>query len=290
MLLNIEGAFVEDARRVLMWLCFSKRPLTVRELIDGVAIKLGDDARLNRKRRLQDEHDILQICPGFINVAPSSNIGLDTQNDKLSYVVSIAHYSVQEYLESDRICQQKTAFFSMRSTGSALQIAQMCLVYLLDPVLSKAKVTHSTLNELPLAEYAAKYWYVHVKGSDTFSSDIHFYVMQLYRDLGHAFRNSIIIYDHDQPFHTPFKEEEQKIASKVYYAALLGFDSVLSELLKARNEQFSQAEEYIDPVFNNNLDINSQGGRYGNTLQAALAGGHEKVVQLLLDKDSDVNA
>jgi hypothetical protein len=69
MLLNIDSTVMEDARRVLMWLCFTKRPLTIRELIDGIAIELGDDAGLDRDRRLCDKNDILQICPGFISAA-----------------------------------------------------------------------------------------------------------------------------------------------------------------------------------------------------------------------------
>lgn len=37
-------------------------------------------------------------------------------------------------------------------------------------------------------------------------------------------------------------------------------------------------------------DINGQGGEYGNALQAASAGGSEKVVRLLLEKRADANA
>ncbi|THY83252.1 hypothetical protein D6C92_09725, partial [Aureobasidium pullulans] len=37
-------------------------------------------------------------------------------------------------------------------------------------------------------------------------------------------------------------------------------------------------------------DVNAQGGRYSNALQAASAGGYDKTVQLLLDKGADVNA
>ena len=36
--------------------------------------------------------------------------------------------------------------------------------------------------------------------------------------------------------------------------------------------------------------FNTQGGFYGNALQAASSGGHNKVVQMLLDKGADVNA
>ena len=37
-------------------------------------------------------------------------------------------------------------------------------------------------------------------------------------------------------------------------------------------------------------NVNAQGERYGNALQAALVGGHDQVIQMLLDKGADVNA
>jgi hypothetical protein len=205
-------------------------------------------------------------------------------------VVSIEHYSVQEYLESDRIRQQKTALFSMSSAASNLEITQMCLVYLLDPMLSEVKASQATLDKLPLAEYAAKYWYEHIKGSKAFSAHICSYVIRLFNDQNYVFCNRINIYDHDNPFDSPFQAKRQQVASNVYYAALLGFDFVLSELIRTRTEQLLLIGGHIETMYKKNLYINAQGGRCGNALQAASAEGHEKVVQLLLDKTADLNA
>ena len=43
-------------------------------------------------------------------------------------------------------------------------------------------------------------------------------------------------------------------------------------------------------LLDGNADVNARGGEYGSMLQAALACGHKAVIQLLLEKDVDVNA
>ena len=51
--------------------------------------------------------------------------------------VQIAHFSVQEYLESDRIPNQKAMIFGLNSVRAHAEIAQICLIYLLDSELLK---------------------------------------------------------------------------------------------------------------------------------------------------------
>jgi ankyrin repeat protein len=46
----------------------------------------------------------------------------------------------------------------------------------------------------------------------------------------------------------------------------------------------------VQLLLNNSADINAQGGRYGNALQAASIRGYEVVVKLLLNKGAKVNA
>ncbi len=49
-------------------------------------------------------------------------------------------------------------------------------------------------------------------------------------------------------------------------------------------------EKIVQMLLEKGADVNAQGGKYGNALQAASAGGHDQVVQMLLDKGADVNA
>ena len=116
MFCNINHHLVEDARRILTLLCFAVRPLKVQELIDGIAVDINGSIGLNRSRRLQDADDIREICLGFID------IGLDAGHSNEDYyevdstpTARIAHFSVQEYLESERIRYQKAAIFSLNS-------------------------------------------------------------------------------------------------------------------------------------------------------------------------------
>ncbi len=68
MLLNISAESVEDARRILTMLCCATRPLTLQEVIEAVAVELGNDPRLNIDGRLDDEGEIHRICPGLIEI------------------------------------------------------------------------------------------------------------------------------------------------------------------------------------------------------------------------------
>jgi hypothetical protein len=130
MLLNIAPAFVEYSQRTLTLLCYAKCPLTVPELVDGIAVELGDSPKFNPSRRLETADDIHGVCPGFIEV--------DEQPYEAS-TVCIAHFSVQEYLESDRIRKYKVAEvakFSIRKREDHTDIACLCLTYLLEHTLS----------------------------------------------------------------------------------------------------------------------------------------------------------
>ena len=46
----------------------------------------------------------------------------------------------------------------------------------------------------------------------------------------------------------------------------------------------------VQLLLNKGANVNAQGGKFGNALQAASYEGHKEVVQLLLDKGADVNA
>jgi hypothetical protein len=67
MLLNMDQQCVEDARRILTFLCCSVRPLTVLELIEGIAVELGRTPKLDPGARLPEETRFVEYAPASLN-------------------------------------------------------------------------------------------------------------------------------------------------------------------------------------------------------------------------------
>lgn len=49
-------------------------------------------------------------------------------------------------------------------------------------------------------------------------------------------------------------------------------------------------QDLLQEFLDDGIDINTPNGRFGNSLQAAISGGHENIAQILIDRGADVNA
>lgn len=106
-LCGIDERNVEDVRRALSLLCFSTEPLTSNELIDTL-VGPNQLSQLDSEGRSSYLDDIIEMCGGLVVVSMTEDDdGLPTS------VVRIAHFSVREYLQSDRILQQRAARFAI---------------------------------------------------------------------------------------------------------------------------------------------------------------------------------
>ena len=284
---NIDEDSREEAARILTLLCFSSRPLTVQELIDGIAVDLEEPARLNPGRRLQDIDDLRKICPGLIDIGFEANDKLFLKNsrndseDETTLTLRIAHFSVQEYLESDRI---KLHRFALKSASAHAEIAQICLVYLQDclvhlqePGLPSGKPNMMKLQEYPLAYFAAQFWHYHYNNATDTVSQLDRLVLALFQQRQDTFCTCMRLQNPER-FGDPLTSDV--IASPIYYASCLGLDKVLGELISHCGNHPSMA---------NGL-INAEDGFYEHALTAASIHGYEKVVQILIDAGVDVNA
>ncbi|KIY01694.1 uncharacterized protein Z520_01832 [Fonsecaea multimorphosa CBS 102226] len=283
MLSNIDEDSIEEARRILTLLCFTTRPLTVPELLDGVAVDLNEPAGLNRGRRLHGEDDIRNICPGLVDIRFEGTLTGKYPNETrvVRPVVRLAHFSVQEYLESGRITEKRAATFALQSAPAHAEIAQICLVYLLEPELFSGPSDESVDSKLPLCHFASRYWVDHYRAAGFVASRLDELTLRLFRRPD-SLRAWFKWYNETMPLYYRAEDVESyyfSIALPVFCASFLGLDEVLSKIL-ALEDSDSERRNLINTVF---------GPGPTSPLAAAARGGHDKVVCMLLSAGADVS-
>ncbi|KAI4086592.1 MAG: hypothetical protein L6R37_008403 [Teloschistes peruensis] len=167
---------------------------------------------------------------------------VEEDNEGTQTIVRLAHFSVKEYLISERILQGDARRYNIQEINANISIYNDCLAYLLDVKEFDCSSFGSPV-EIPLAEYAAEYWTKHAQIAERYTG----FNPNLTRELlkkENGLLNWIRLYDPDEPWR--------------------GADPKM--------------------LLDKGADVNAQGGRYRNALQAASAEGHGQVVQMLLDK------
>jgi ankyrin repeat protein len=243
------------------------RPLRVEEIAEVVAIDAARNPAFDREEVLEDPLEVLNICSSLVTI---STIKADEESDPLQQIVSLAHYSVQEYLVSDRIKQGPAKQYSTHEVECHSMITKGSLRYLiqLQQPLSKEIVYTSAL-----ARYAAEFWSSHLRKATEETKELTQAAMGLMSIDVPAYLTWIQLYDPDSPWLQPdLNKGLDSAAAPLYYAALLGLSTIVKMLL-------AQGAE-----------INIQGGRYGNALHAASIKGHTQVVRILLNAGADIDA
>ena len=107
----------KDAFKVLQWLTYSARPLRIEEVAEVTALDIEGDPRFDPEHRLREPRDLLTICSSLVTLVASE--------------LRLAHFSVKEYLTSERIRVSSASKFSALEISAHLSIAETCLAYLL---------------------------------------------------------------------------------------------------------------------------------------------------------------
>lgn len=160
---SIDPDSEQETKRLLAFLCFSGRQLTIEELVDALAVNLGDECHFDPEDRLIDALSILDICPSLITLVEhvfQQWEGRCSEPSTRVLVLRVAHFSGQEYLISDRILQLPVADFSLKAVQAHDLMAKTCLVYLLH--FKSVDLTEDNL-EFPLAPYASMHWAAHAQ-------------------------------------------------------------------------------------------------------------------------------
>ncbi|KAI9641514.1 hypothetical protein NHQ30_010325 [Ciborinia camelliae] len=249
---------------LLRWLCFSGRPLAIREVAEAFAIDV-DKSRFNSSARFRMPSEVLKLCPGMIvTIVPT---GINSRNlDKVmdDDEIKLAHFSVKEYLQSDGIREGKMSSFYVEEKLTNLYLARACLSYMthIDP----DNITSEILTEYPLATYSAQYWPIHTRIALSHGSSD----QQLVRNIDQLLASNtklltwVKLFDPDtgKPRYDAVMSD---ILSPLYYASICGLS------------------HKVETLITGGADIEVQGGILRRPLAAACRHGFALSVKLLLD-------
>lgn len=289
---------VGRAQRILQWLAFSARPLFIEELAEVVAIDVIPDSGFDRDEVLVNPLEVLDICSSLITVTDREQEGWGS----VSQTITLAHYSVKEYLTSDRIKQGPLNQYSMQEVECHCLIAMASLKYLMQ---FQQPLSEEALVISVLARYSAKFWSSHMQKTAHKMEEISYLAIHLFSKENPAYLCWIQLCDPDKTWNDPdLGIDLNSTAAPIYYAVLLGLTPITHLLLKAGAQVNAQGGKYGNPLqaaswrgdeqmvktlLDKGAYANSQGGLYGNALQAASAQGHTAIVEILLLARARVN-
>ena len=261
----------DHALRLLSCLVAAVRPLLVEELAEVLAVDYIDEEgipRLNPNWRWEDqEQALLTSCSSLIAI-----VKFDT-----SWVVQFSHFSVKEYLTSDRlaISSGDVVRYHITLEPAHTILAQACMSALL--WLDDRVEQNGVKNSSPLTIYAAHYWVAHAE----------------YGSVSACLRKAMeYLFDPDKPYFAAWRQLQIidnypsldstfyrfAVTSRadvvpLYYAALCGFQDLVEHLVLKHPEQVNA----------------SGGGCFVTPLVAALARKHFQTAKILRDNGANPN-
>ena len=259
---DIDNENWEYAHRLFQCIVVACRPLRVEELAEFLAFKSEEGGNLTFEENWRPENPrdmVLSTCSSLITVV----------NVKGSPVIQFSHFSVKEYLTSNRIADSRMSRYYIPLEPAHIFVTEACLSFLIQ--LDK-HVTRESIEEFPLAHYAGQYWTDHAEFGNA-SSHAEDMMILLFSPENHHLLNWVWIFD---PISTRSMESEAPSRPKwapLHYAAYYGFHRVAELLITS----YSQ-------------DVNVSGVDSLTPLHIASNEGRFTVVQVLLKHQADVNA
>ncbi|KAK6353535.1 hypothetical protein TWF696_005498 [Orbilia brochopaga] len=331
--------FVQSALR---WLTFSNRPLLLAELAEAAVIDTDSGSFDPAECRFLDPEKILELCSSLITFTTKTYddklVGTDDWlYRKLSYensrnyssdllgriftIITLSHYSVKEYLSSDRLRQSPLAgYFTSVNNADAI-LTECALIYLLNVGNGKV-LPNFGFDEYPLLEYCAVNWMDHCRRAigeaEKKESKLHKLLLRLFDEAEPApYINWLNSYDPDVDApgnkdnyiywsRSVIHKSAEQFPEPLYYAVQLGSVHIVCSVMEQDASPGDSDKGYFGTplaaaAFYGHLDVvqfllqaaglpKANCGRFGTVLQAAAAGGSCDVVKLLVKCGADINA
>jgi len=243
---------------MLQCLVAAVRPLRVEELAEVLAFDFSAEGvpKLDPAWRWEDQEEaVMSACSSLVVIIEDGD----------SRIVQFSHFSVKEFLTSDRLAESSgdVSCYHILLELAHMILAQACLGVLLQ---LDDRVDRDKIKDFPLAIYAAEHWVKHARVENV-SSHIKDEMECLFDANKPHLTAWLWIYNEDDDgssMTTMFPEKPA--AGPLYYAALFGFRNLTAHLLTEHPE-----------------DVRAKGGSEVTPLHASAFHGHVDVSLLLID-------
>ena len=252
------------AHRLLQCLVAAVRPLRVKELAEVLAVDFNAEGgpRLYEGWRWEDKEEaVMSACSSLVMIVKDGD----------SRVVQFSHFSVKEYLTASRLAESngEVSRYHIRLDAAHTILSQACLGVLLR---LDDRVDRDSIENFPLALYAAQYWAIHARFENASSRVKDGMELLFDADKPH-FAAWVWIYDEDQygrSMSTKYPKKPE--AGPLYYVARLGFRDLAERLIAKHPEH-----------------VNAMGGRDLTPMHVAARAGHADILSLLIEHGADAD-
>lgn len=274
----------ELAYRILYWVSYSMRPLTVLEMQHALAVEPGDED-LDRDG-FYDEELIVSVCAGLVT--------MDEKHDKIWLV----HYTAQTYLERIRTEKFPTA---------RQDIARTCLTYLtFRPFIRSSYMPFGRriVSRYAFMSYAVEYWAIHVR--DLMDDEIKDLIQALLDN-----KAGLIVlqyYFYSSAYTSPTLANPEMNFENLHLVAFYGLENVLEDVLVQTSDvnattslgrtplHFAAGRGHLQIVYRLLKAGAKVEGKQSRVLYAptplhyAVQSGHTPVIRALIEAGADCNS
>ncbi|KAK4085199.1 uncharacterized protein Triagg1_189 [Trichoderma aggressivum f. europaeum] len=304
LLLSLDLAFQSQIISCLKWLAFSNEVLLLEQLAEIFILYPNRTLPFDEEGRLFHSADVLKYLSSLIvvqeNWEQDSGTSAGSSDGCFVAYVRLAHFSVKEYLVSNRIAEGSAKVFSFGEADAHLHIAHCCLAY----HLQHTATTEYNRWELKLMSYAAANWPLHLEMVPRASWPAE--VTQVAtRALAARSASLDLMIEENKWVHYYAKHSSPTMRLRPQcYTAQRGFLQLTEMIFSHMNIYSTQEDLNValhDAAYGGSIavvqfclgkgaEVNSEREFFGDALQAAAYMGHDTIVNILLDKGADINA
>lgn len=276
----------DRAFKILQWVLYSLRPLTVQELTEALLVELDYDNTSYPFEDLPDAYDesyvsdqLRRLCGSLIDMKPRNQFSV-----LADHTVQFVHFSVKEFL-SKALARHSPSTLKADTSDMAPThdiLARTCLQYLcyddfMQTSVSTKEQFDQRIRDFPFLRYASNAWHIHASRQKPSSSELIALSNRLHDPSSPRWRlysevllnAEVSLNEETKDFAETLDTYSGRWPDALYLACMTG----LSETVRS--------------ILDQGVDVNTRSGPQFTALHRAASSGDVATFKLLLDRGAD---